>query len=296
MRPHSPFLLAAALLASAFAPANAAAKPELKLFDSAAAALDSLLATRPRVIGFGEYHEIEGGPIAKTALAHFREELLARVAPQATDLIVETWVTEGDCGAKEAKVVEQVAETTKRPEATESDIVKLLKEAKAARLQPHILNVSCPLYQSLLDEEGEVDFEKLLGAITELLRAKIRAQWELRRYAGDKAVLVYGGALHNDLFPQKDLRAFTFGPWLAKETRGKYLEVDLYVPEFIARDKQIVAEPWYPLLKKVPPGKTALVRRGKDSFILVFAKAGPTASSIFAPTSAPGAVPAPAAR
>ena len=284
-----PPILALACLAS-LAP-TAYARPELKTFDSPAAALDSLLAAKPRVIAFGEYHEIAGGPVARTALAHFREELFPRIAPQATDLIVETWVTEGNCGAKEEKVVAEVAETTKRPEETESDIVKLLKEAKAARLAPHILTVSCPLYQSLLDEEGEVDFEKLLAAITDLLRSKIRAQWELRRYSTEKAVLVYGGALHNDLFPRKELKAFTFGAWAEKETRGRYLEVDLYVPEFIERDKQIVAEGWYPLLKKVPPGKTALVKRGKDSFIVVFPRSGPSASSLFDPVPAPVAAP-----
>src|SRR5947209_18448964 len=144
-------------LAILFAAAAAQAKPkyELRNFASPAAALASLLGAHPRVIAFGEYHEIKGAAPAKSAIAHFQEELLEPLAQGGSDLIVETWVTEGNCGKQEKEGVAEVAETTQRPETTESEVVTLMKRAKAAHVQPHILTLTCAAYRALLDDKGE---------------------------------------------------------------------------------------------------------------------------------------------
>ena len=55
------------------------------------------------------------------------------------------------------------------------------------------------------------------------------------------------------------------------EVGGRYLEVDLYVPEFVERDKDISKEPWFAVYKKrAKPGKPTLVKRGTGSYIVVF--------------------------
>jgi hypothetical protein len=257
-----------------FVCAPAWAKPELRNFDSPAAALESVLAARPRVIAFGEYHEVKGGAAAKSAIAHFQEEMIDRFQNQGSDLIVETWVTEGNCGKKEQEVVTQVEETTKRPETTESEVVTLMKRAKAIDIQPHILKVSCAQYNALLDDKGEIDYVKLLQTVTDLLNEKISEVLKTRAKAQDKTILVYGGALHNDVHPRKELASFSFAARVSKEVKGKYLEVDLYVPEYIDGDKDLKAEAWYPLLQKTAqPGKATLIKRSANSFIIVFARA-----------------------
>src|SRR5206468_3219648 len=115
---------------------------------------------------------------------------------------------------------------------TESEVVTLMKRAKAAHVQPHILTLTCAAYRALLDDKGEVDYVQLLQTVTDLLRDKILETLAARAKTPDKTILVYGGALHNDVYPRRELAAFTFAPKIQKAVKGKYLEVDLYVPEY----------------------------------------------------------------
>jgi hypothetical protein len=85
--------------------------------------------------------------------------------------------------------------------------------------------------------------------------------------------VVYGGALHNDLFPIAELAPFTFGRAVRQRTAGHYLEIDLYVPEYIAKDAKIRTQPWfadYARLSKRAKGQPVLVERAPDSFIVIF--------------------------
>ena len=261
------------------------AEPELAGYDSPAAALTAILqragsdagGSAPRIVAFGEYHELKGNTGVKSALKRFAEQLLAVLQPLTSDLVLETWVTAGGCGKDESKVVKDVAKTTQRPVTTENELVTLIKQARESHVQPHILELSCGEYQGLLDKEGAVDYEKMLKLLSELLERKI-AQVKLRREAAGvrKIVAVYGGALHNDLYPSAEFRPFTFGPGTAIAFPGQYLEVDLYVPEFIDKDPGIGKEPWFAKYQqarrsaKDARGRTWVVRRGKASFILLF--------------------------
>lgn len=261
-----------ALLATAGA--RGQPEPTLRVFATPVDALASLMATRPRVVAFGEFHEIKGGAKVPSAIKRYTDQLFPSLQARASDLIVETWVTEGNCGKKEEQVVKDVATTTKRPESTESEVVTLIKRAKAASVQPHILDLSCIEYQSLLLADGGVDYEKMLDLITRKLREQIEAALKARVLAPDKVVMVYGGALHNDVFPREELRPYTFAEPVSSAVGGRYLEVDLYVPEFVEHDATLQKEAWFPLWKKQQkPGKTILVERGPRSYIIVFARA-----------------------
>ena len=264
------------------------AVPEVTAYDSPAAALAAILkraevdsgGTAPRVVAFGEYHELKGNTGVKSGLKRFSEELLAVLQPLTADLVLETWVTAGDCGKEEKNVVQDVKKTTKRPVTTENELVTLIKQARATGVQPHILELTCSEYQGLLGGDGAVDYEKMLKLLSDLLAKKI-AQVKVRREAAGirKIVAVYGGALHNDLYPAAEFRPYTFGPSTAIAFPGQYLEVDLYVPEFIAKDAGLAKEPWFTAYTqasrpaagaKKAPLKTWVVRRGKASFILLF--------------------------
>lgn len=268
---------------SAKPPQAALAAPELTLHDSVTAALSAIFeraqqdsGKKPHLVAFGEYHQTKGKTQIKSALKRFAEELWPTVQPGSSDLILETFVTEGNCGKEEKKVVKDVEKTTKRPETTENELVTLIKQAKAQGIQPHILQVSCKDYQSVLDEKAQVDYVKMLKLIGDLLQKRMTEVRLRRQKAGiDKMVMVYGGALHNDLYPQKELADFAFGQSLTEAFPGEYLEVDLYVPEFIETDKTVRAQPWFPLYKKAQkPGQPVVVRRGPGSFILLFAPSG----------------------
>ncbi|MFO0577723.1 MAG: hypothetical protein U1A78_27265 [Polyangia bacterium] len=257
------------------------AQPEVSVHGSPAEALRAVLERArkdaadqpPRIVAFGEYHQTTGKTQIKSALKRFTEQLLPILQPETSDLVIETFLTEGNCGKKEEAVVKDVEKTTKRPQTTESELVTLIKQAKAGGVQPHILQVSCKQYESVLGSDGSVDYEKMLRLLADLLRERFTTLRERRVKAGvDKIVAVYGGALHNDLYPsQKELLPFTFGPAAARGFPGRYLEVDLYVPEFIAGDQNVSKEPWFPRYsKQARAGKTILVRRGPASFVILF--------------------------
>ena len=94
----------------------------------------------------------------------------------------------------------------------------------------------------------------------------------LKGSAPDKMVLVYGGATHNDLFPYQGIEHWSYGPAIAKATNDAYLEIDLYVPEFVENDAVLQKEAWYPLLKEARTDQVILVRRDPASFILILRK------------------------
>lgn len=251
-------------------------------FDNAGDAVATLLAKRPRVIAFGEFHEVKGRSTAASSLSHFTREILDRIAVQSSDLITETWVTSGKCGKTEVQAVAKVEASLERPDTVESEIVTMAKRAKAQGVQPHILEVDCDEYAQILPPSGETDYVALLGIITKKLKQKITAA--LAKAPPDRAVLVYGGALHNDLFPRAELADFAFGRTVQVQTDGRYLEIDLYVPEYIETDAELIKEPWYASWRDHEakhPGKTALLERGKGAFIVLFPRtaAAPSAPS-----------------
>ena len=267
----------------------------MALFDSPAAALQWVLrGPAPGVIALGEFHEVEGAPKVRSSLQHFRDELLPLLAPVASDLVLETWVTQGNCGKEEKAVVGQVEQTTQRPESVETDLVKLIKRSRALGVAPHILEMGCPTYRALLDDKGDVDFTRLLAAIARLLEDKVIAIRKERGPREARSVLVYGGAVHNDLAPARELRAFSYAPSLSRKTKNSLVSINLFVPEFIERSDYLKAERWYAQLASVPPGKTALVTKGPRSFVIVFPRGVPVEDPAGKPTAtAPSPPPGP---
>ncbi len=259
------------VLGLALACASARAdEPRVALFDSPVDALREILRTgpAPRVLAFGEIHELSGGPKATPAIRHFSDEMLAAL-PSPAELVVETWVTQGVCGQVEHAVVAQVEQMTKRPQSTETDIMRLLRLGKTAGLRPHILELSCATYRSLQGEDGELDAVRLLGAVTAALRDTI-----LGLLRGRDPVIVYGGALHNDRQPRAELAAFSFGRTVERAAKKRYLEIDLYVPEYVESDPAITGtHAWAKYAAAMIRGhadKTTLVRVAAGSYIIVF--------------------------
>jgi hypothetical protein len=249
-------------------------QPAVEHFAHAAQALDRVLATPAQVVAFGEYHQTAATKNIPSSLLRFIEELLPAVAKLATDLVVETWVADGHCGRQESKVVEEVQTTTERPPETEGEIVTLLKRAKAAGMMPHILTLSCKDYWSITGRGGETDFAKMLTLTRDRLQGEVTRALVVPRPAASShvpRVAVYGGALHNDLYPASGDRPFAFGRALFAKVKGQYLEVDLVVPEYILGDQHLATEPWFDAFKAgIKAGDALLIRRSERSYIIVF--------------------------
>jgi hypothetical protein len=243
-------------------------------FATAARALEQVLATPAQVVAFGEYHQTTESMKIRSSLLRFSEELLPVVAKSATDLVVETWVADGGCGKRETKVIEDVQTTTERPPETGNQIATLLKHAQAAGVVPHILTMTCKDYRSVSDKNGETDFVKMLTLTRDRLQREV-SRWlgapRSTASKGARVVAVYGGALHNDLYPAPSDKPFAFGRALFAKTQGQYLEVDLFVPEYILADKRMAAERWFAGFKAgIKAGDALLIRRSERSYIIVF--------------------------
>lgn len=251
----------------------AGALPAHRVFPDAAKAMQAILDRQPspRVIGFGEFHALTGGPQVPSALRRFREELFPLLAPTVSDLVIETWVSEGNCGDAEAKVQTDVPQRTDRPPETTSEIEELALAARKVGTQPHALTLRCADYRAILGKDGEVDFDRMLDLLTrELLRvasSTVRVR-DLQKYHRH-TVAVYGGALHNDLYPpDEESRRYSYALELAK-TVPSYVEVDLFVPEIVESNEFLKGESWFPLLAATARDHVVLYERGPRSYVIL---------------------------
>lgn len=239
--------------------------------DLAHAALALLDAARPRVVGFGEYHETRGGPRVASSLVRFRDQILPAIAPRASDLVVETWVEPKGCSEKVARVTDEVVERIDRPPESENQILGLLRSARELGLEGHLLEMSCD-DMAAVRSGADVDYEKLLGAITEgLYGAAVTA---LDGAGDDAMIVVYGGSMHNDVFPYSGLETYSYAERMIQRTGGRFLEIDLFVPELIAGSKLFAGEPWFPVAaREARPDSVLVFHRGPKSALIIARRA-----------------------
>jgi hypothetical protein len=239
---------------------------ECATFPSAQAAFEKVLADKPRVLAIGEYHEVEGGKKAKSALKRFTESMLPSLKGRAASLLAETWITTGNCGEAEKKAVAQVQKTTQRPKTTEDELATMLGRSFDLGLKNHILSIDCDEYRSMVGADGELDGEKSLS----LMRRKVEEKANELIEKGEEPLVLYGGAVHNDLFPSETWAPYSFGPTLSKKVKG-YAELDLLVPEYVEKDEDLAREAWFaPAMKLACAGKTVLVKPHPGTFLLLF--------------------------
>jgi hypothetical protein len=276
---HAALTAAAVLLARPAPEPPAPVAPAPAAAPAAAAAALAFTADAAGVVAFGEVHQDEASKGTRSALARFADDILPALAPRASHLVVETWMTTGACGKAEKRVTEGIARTTERPKETESEIVRLIRRAKGGGVEPHVLAVTCEEYATLAGARGKgvdgargkVDYDRLLKLTERHLEAAVRQALLLPRTPARPLVLVYGGALHNDLYPAKGLEPYAFGPAIFAATRGDYREVDLYVPEFVERIAAMRAEPWHGAWQALAkPTETVVIPRSSRSTVVVF--------------------------
>ncbi len=264
---------AAALLAYAHPPSPMDPDGPLvaEKFVSPAAAMKAFLGDATGVVAFGELHQTVKTAGVRSSIARFTDEILPAIAPRASHLIVETWVSRGACGETEKQVTKDVARTTERPAETENEIVRLLRRAKELGVAPHVLDVDCHEYQSLVargrrrrlrpaaDDDRPAPRPRDRAGAGAAAPGRSPAGARLRRRAAQRSRA------------EPALANYSFGPAIDALTHGDYREVDLLVPELVDTTPALRAERWYPVWRKAraAPG-TTLIRRQPRSAVLVF--------------------------
>ncbi len=243
-----------------------------RIFSCAARALEAVIEeTDPRVIGFGEFHQQTGTVGTLSTIERFADQLLPLMAQRTSDLVVETWVSEGRCGEVEKQVVSDVNKVSKRPDETEDENLRMLKAARILGVQPHILKMECADYEKVHRADGGVDYLEMLDLVARRLLETTGKILKKRSSEDRRMIAVFSGAIHNDLFPAKDWETFSYGPAMQKAARGRYVEVDIYVPEFVEAASTAREEIWFDKVTSLASRETAaLIKMGKNSYIIVF--------------------------
>lgn len=229
-----------------------------RVLPNTGAAIRTILAEtgNVQVYAVGEYHVTS--PLhdrVAAPLAHFTDDIVGRLSTWADDLVVEAWF-DASCAGDDT-VQAQIQAVTNRPAAA-ADLTQLA----ATKLPMHGLPMTCIEHSSMLDAKGRVDFFRLLVMVTDKLRESTE-----RLVKQGHSVIVYGGALHNDLYPRWALEELSYAAPLAKQTT--VVEIDLVVPEVVEPLKVLWQEPWYPLLSRSGPSRVLLWERGPNSYVII---------------------------
>lgn len=239
-----------------------------------AAAINALVPTDTRLVGFGELHARTDRPEATSTLAAFTREVLPSLSARASHLVLETWTVARDCGEEAERATAAVETTVRRPAATKSELGVLVQESRQRGISPHAMTVTCADYQAMAKGDD--------AAIAHLLDLTTAELGRLGQAAVAKApparplVLIYGGALHNDREPVPGLEPWSYAAAVEAASERTFLEIDLIVPELALADPASSKAPWARFLGQSP--KVLAIERGERSYVVLLpARAAPSA-------------------
>ncbi len=233
-----------------------------------------VLAHDPAILAIGEAHAQKGTEAIASATKRFTDSMVSLLENRASDLLVEAWAGDPKC-QKEVKQVASAQKPVQQAQAQQNpnEYVALGTRAKALGVQPHLLRPSCDDYASLADAGADVVTQSL-GLIKRLTQSDATALFQRNLAAKNgKVVVTYGGAMHNDLAPAESLKQYSFGPELSATTAGRYVELDLIVPEYVKATEIWQKLPWYAAFQADTGSKDKprLYRLAERSLVLIFA-------------------------
>ncbi len=252
----------------AAAPVDASVLPAHETYKDLAAALTAIIPADARVIGFGELHQRTDRAQVKSSLAAFTAALPA-IADKLSDLVIETWLVDPKCGKPAVAATAKVETTVKRPEATKSEIALLAEAARAAKIQPHAMTLTCTDYVAIAPANHDVDPVAVLTLTTRELKRIATSAVTHRDKEPDHRpwIAVYGGALHNDRFPDAGVAEWSYAAEVDRVTNNHFVEVDIIVPELAEGDPAQQNQPWYPLV--AGNHDVTVWKRGERSFVVL---------------------------
>jgi hypothetical protein len=241
-------------------------------FDEPEQAFAMVLAEKPRVLGVGEAHAQKSAPGVRSATRRFGEQLLPELKGRSSDIVIELLLASGSCGKQREEAVAERQKPVTEPQAAtnQNQFVTLGKVAKSFSIEPHALEPTCEEYQAVLDA-GSGDIARLLTLVADTTTREVEKVLSRAGADPNQIVVVYGGAIHNDVSPSAERADWSFGPRFEQRTGGRYVELDLIVPEFIKDTDTWRALPWYSHYDVARDGASAVLFRPlPHSFVLIF--------------------------
>ena len=198
---------------------------------------------------------------------------MPKLEGKASALVLELWVADGSCGKqKEKESPEAQREVTKgQASSNQNEYVKHGEKSKSLSIVPFLLKPSCADYDAI-KKAGDEAILEMLSMITRNMRDRSKALYaETEKKAPGKMVVTYGGALHNDRVPKPGREGWSFASDLEEASGGKYVELDLIVPEFIKDNDSWKSLPWYGAYDAERyKSVTVLIAMAPRSYALVF--------------------------
>ena len=235
------------------------------------------LHTQPRVIAIGEAHAQKAAPGVESATRRFARELLPVLAPRTKGIVIELLAPDRRCEQHEEQAVAERTKPVTAPQAetNQNEFVALGFEAKRHGIWAEPLIPTCDELKAVLAaQEGDI------AALLELIATiTVRESFDfLDHKPPEQALAIYGGLLHNDANPKADHATWSFGPRVSEHVAGRYVEVDLIVPELIRNEEPWTSLPWFSHYDATRHGAdTWLYQTGPASFVLIFPKTATTA-------------------
>jgi hypothetical protein len=246
---------------------------DCRSFDQAADAIAYVVAdTSPLVLAVGEIHVQKDANLARSPTQHFAS-LLPMFCGITRHIVIEIWTGRNDCGDRRVEQVQKAQKPVTQAQAAtnKNDFYELGNVAKANRIQPHALTPSCEDYQSILSANDQ-DIARMLELTAtrtaDLTEQLLKASTGTGNYP---YVILYGGAMHNDLVPNEGREAFSYGPRLDASTNHRVTELDIVLREQIRDTESYRRLAWYPHVRAETPEKRfMLYRLSPRSFTLIY--------------------------
>ena len=244
-----------------------------RAFATPEAAFRAVLEREPLVLAVGEAHAQRGSEAVASSTRRFADAFLPLLQNKASALVLEIWVATGGCGKVEQKVAAQQKPVTESHAAgNQQEFLWLGRRAKALGIEPRALVPSCEQYRKIAGA-GSADISEMLRMIAEATLTEVQRLLDSREPAESRMIVAYGGALHNDLAPRPGREAWSFGPELERRSGGRYVELDLIVPEYIKDSEVWQALPWYRHFDRERHDRhTLLFNPSPSSYVLIFPK------------------------
>jgi len=230
-----------------------------------------VLELSPRVLAIGEAHAQEGSTGIHSSTRRFAEQLLPLLSGKAKHLVIELLLA--NC---KPKTVERVAQTQApvtqhQAKSNQNEFLTLGKYAQRLGIEPQALAPDCTEYDRAV-APGADGVARLLTLVARQTETSVEALLAAPDANGE-LIVTYGGALHNDLLPRPGQESWSFGPKLALASHGRYVELDLIVPEFVKDTEAWRGMPWFRAFDREQlTSETLLYRPAPSSFALIFPK------------------------
>jgi hypothetical protein len=232
-----------------------------------------LRETSPTVLAVGEIHAQKDSSLKASPTQRFAA-LIPMFCGRSQHIVIELWTPRNDCGDNSvARVREAQKPVTSAQAATnQNDFLELGNVAKANGIQPHALVPTCEDYRSILaaDDQDIARMLELTATRSAELTEKLLSGSE-EAGAREPWVLLYGGAMHNDIAPKVGREQFSYGPRLLTSTSGRLTELDIVLREQVKGTEAFQRLAWYPYFRQdTLESQYTLFRLGPHSFTLIY--------------------------